>query len=256
MIYQGSHWVGRAHREVACLSSPASYRLNIEGVGHFAVAADGKVSQISEEPNVEPGIVAETMLGPVLMLALALRSTYCLHAGAVTVGGRTIAFVGESGRGKSTLAAFLGAEGGRVWQRAADDVLPVLLEGAELMARPHFPQLKLKPEEQPALGLPEQIPLAAVYVLGELADERSGVSPEIRPLSCSQAALALIRHTIAARLFDKQLLARHTDFCAAAASRIPVRRLVYPRRYDVLPQVRELLAADLDKIADGAAGAS
>ena len=56
---------------------------------------------------------------------------------------------------------------------------------------------------------------------------------------------ALIRHTVAARLFDKPLLAAHLDFCAEAAARIPVWRLAYPHRRDVLPQVRDAIRRSL-----------
>jgi len=56
-----------------------------------------------------------------------------------------------------------------------------------------------------------------------------------------QAMQTLIRHTVAARLFDRPLLAAHLDFCAEAAARIPVRRLAYPHRREVLPQVRDAI---------------
>ena len=60
--------------------------------------------------------------------------------------------------------------------------------------------------------------------------------------------LALVSHTVAARLFGKDLLAQHLAFCAQAAAQMPVRRLAYPRRFDTLPRVRDALAADLETL--------
>src|SRR5579862_2093768 len=48
------------------------------------------------------------LLGPVLGLLLRLRGVVCLHASAVSLGGRAVAFAGPAGAGKSTTAAALG----------------------------------------------------------------------------------------------------------------------------------------------------
>ncbi len=80
------------------------------------------------------------------------------------VDGAAVAFVGETGAGKSTLAAYLAREAG--WLRLADDVLPVALGGAGgPAALPHFPQLKLPAAEQVGPGVPQRMPLRAVYAL-------------------------------------------------------------------------------------------
>jgi hypothetical protein len=185
------------------------------------------------------------LLGPALILSLALRDAWCLHASAVAIGGQAVAFLGESGNGKSTLAAFLASETDLGWQRLADDILPVELTANGFDALPHFPQLKLSPEDQPAGGIPERMPVRAIYVLDGPALERDEI--EIRPLGTQEATLAFVRHTIAARLFDKKLLARHLSFCADAAACVLVRRLGYLHDYDCLPAVRDAIAADLER---------
>src|SRR5207245_7692556 len=48
---------------------------------------------------------ASYLLGPILGLVLRLRGVTCLHASAVAFGDRSVAFVGQTGAGKSTTAA-------------------------------------------------------------------------------------------------------------------------------------------------------
>ena len=239
LIHSGPGLVADAWREVTCYRARLGYRLDIAEVGSFHVAVSGSpITLLETAPGASSGAIEEALLGPVIILSLALRVTWCLHAAAVTCGAGGAAFVGESGSGKSTLAAFLAREGGFL----ADDILPVTVEAAGLTAWPRFPQLKLPREQQTADLIPERAPLRAIYVL-ESPDGADAIS--IQPLGQSQAALALVRHTVAARLFDDALMARHLAFCAEAAGRIAVRRLNYPRRWDALPTVRDRIAADL-----------
>jgi hypothetical protein len=65
------------------------------------------------------------------------------------------------------------------------------------------------------------------------------------------AAVALIRHTVAARLFEPDLLRQHTAFCAEAAGNTPVRLLGYPRKFTWLPGIADRLGADLARLDEG-----
>jgi hypothetical protein len=189
-------------------------------------------------------VIVEAMLGPALTLALAQRDVWCWHASAVLIDGRAVAFLGESGQGKSTLARWLNQQNRETWQRIGDDILPVAAAEDGVDVLPHFPQLKVAADKQPSLGLPERIPLAAVYVLGRPAH---GTETEIaiNPLSAQEGALALVRHTVASRLFDADLLTKQLDFCVQAAADIPLRQLIYPLRAEALPLVEQALRQDL-----------
>jgi hypothetical protein len=232
-------WVGGVYRQVTCLSGSAGYRLSVEGVGQFELSNDGRaIACTAAVSSAAPAVVYETLVGPPLVLALALQGKWCLHASAAARHGRVTAFLGDSGRGKSTLSAYLVNQAG--WQRVADDILPVAAGAEGVTASPRFPQLKLPPEEQAPADLPNQMPLTAVYLLEQPADNTAARdSVTIERLSRYQAALALIGHTVAARLFDKTLLARHAHFCADAA--VPVYRLTYPHRYELLSQIAALI---------------
>lgn len=249
LVCHGQGFISGAWREVQCHSAPDGYRLSVAGVGTFSIDAPGtRIDLIVAVRRAAPHELEEALLGPVLILALALRGTWCLHASAVAVQGRAIVFVSESGRGKSTLAAFLASQCEAGWETLADDILPVTLTTAGLDALPRFPQLKAQPGYAICSGQPERVPVALVYVLAPSTTE--GATCEIQPLTARGAALALVRHTVAARLFDHTLLARHLATCSEAAARVPVRRLTYPHQYDVLSRVCSMLATDLRTLSD------
>jgi len=241
-VFHGPALLGGRQRRLTCAANGSAFWLDVEGVGRFAVARDGPdIWQLAGRTPLSPAGV-ETLLGPCLALSLACSNTWCLHAGAVTDGRRVAALLGESGRGKSTLAAACDSPASATWRRAADDVLAVTLDAARGVALPAYPQLKLDPDHQPGAALPERMPLAAAYVLQE---RPAGAEPRARTLSPADAVLALVRHTVAALLFDSALLARHLAFCTGLARSVPVLALDVPRDLARLTRVIEVLERDL-----------
>jgi hypothetical protein len=101
------------------------YRLTFRDCGEFVISRDFTAIRW-----VENGTRAELMpilfAGTVLAFYLTVRHQLVLHASAVARGDRALAFVGQSGRGKSTLAALAAAAGARV---VTDDVLLVDVQG-------------------------------------------------------------------------------------------------------------------------------
>lgn len=250
-IYQGSLWIAHAWRAITCHCHAQGFRLEVEGIGVFVVAATGRAVICSEvAPGASPDAVSEAAIGPALILALALQQTWTLHASAVVLDGSGVAFVGDSGAGKSTLAHYLDSDTESPFHRIADDILPFALAGRSLVLLSHFPQLKLSYDKQPGACMPQQVPLRALYTLdcmkGDLDD---GPTVAVETQNPRGAALALVRHTVATRLFDRKLLAQHLAFCTQAGPLLAVRRLIYPRRFDALPAVRDLLLADLELLS-------
>ena len=238
LISKATGWIAGSNRQIIILSSQTSIHVYVEGGSDFYVSPFGR--SIACKDLNEKMLLSETdqqiFLGPVIVFALALQSTWCLHASAARYRNKTIAFLGESGQGKSTLAAYLAGQ--PKWQLVADDILPVALEKGKLQALPHFPQLKLPMESQPGPGLPERLPLERICLLTEAGPE---AEPKLELLPANQAAQVLLSHTAGTRLFTPELLAQHLQFCARTATRVNVYRLNYPHRKDKLPKIRELL---------------
>jgi hypothetical protein len=237
LIARTKGWVANAHRTVEIWSAPAGLLVRTQGGNDFVISPDGM--SIERTGQVCAGLNEadrQILLGPVLVLALALRGTWSLHASAAIYKGSLILFLGESGQGKSTLAAYLAKEAG--WQLAADDILPVTLGTEYVMAWPRFPQLKLPVDAQPGPSLPEQLSISKVCVLSDAGENEM---PALERLPASQAVQAFLGHTAATRLFTPELLGRHLVFCSQAAERVPVYRLTYPHRWDALPIIKDLL---------------
>jgi len=178
----------------------------------------------------------------------------------VDVGGRGVAFMGASGRGKSTLAAsfatsghgFLADDGllvaerrGRPWivpsapsLRLHEDSRAAVLAGADVTAAP-APH-SAKSSYVAGKALPHRarpVPLTRVYFLG--AGRRRGVS--IEPLPRGESVIELVRHSFLIDVEAEDLLAAHFAGLAAIASRCEFFRLDYPRRFASLPRVRRAI---------------
>jgi len=131
---------------------------------------------------------------------LALRGDLVLHASAVAVGGRAVAFCGPTGRGKSTLALTLGEAGRGV---LAEDGVAISLEAEEgpvafpgargvRMRRPGSggsARTDLVPDPGPAE--PSPCPVEAVVLLGE-----RGGALSVEPLEPSRALALLTPHLV------------------------------------------------------------
>ena len=234
-------WVANAQRQVEIWLAPPGILLRVAGGSDFYISPGGQ-NILCASQEQDGGRLNETdrqiLLGPVLVLALAMRGTWCLHASAVVLKDHLIAFLGEAGEGKSTLAAFLANVGDLDWRLVADDILPVTLDAAGALAWPHFPQLKLPLNAQPGYGMPESLPLDRICILRQAELD---IQPELQLLPMNQAVQVLVSHTAGTRLFEPTLLSDHLDFCARVATKVPVYSLIYPHRKDILPAVKEIL---------------
>ena len=262
VVYRGPAWIGASLRSVTCTIHPeGGYTVSDDSQPMVHISSDGDaVSWFGSEGVPADSPITDFVLGPGLVLSLALKGAFSLHASAVTHRGRAIAFVGASGSGKSTLARLIGTLGSP-WGWIGDDILPVSTGGEGPVAMPHFPQQKVPPKAQLALleGIPTQVPLTAIYVLDDKVstnsdsslEPESGSSGEQRTgaqevaatrLFGREAAATLLGNTIAARLFAPDLVARHLAMSSRIAEEVPIRILSYPRRMDIAPAVAEVIA--------------
>lgn len=96
--------------------------LRIHRRADFEISADHTAVRVWSDPGCDPEMLGIFIAGNLLATVLALRGETVLHASAVEVNGDAVAFVADSGVGKSTLAALSCARGARF---VTDDVLRV-----------------------------------------------------------------------------------------------------------------------------------
>lgn len=229
----------------------------------FPGFADFEISSAGESVRCWPtGLASETTLehlwlNQVQPLAISRQGQLILHGSAVLLNGSCAAFLGHSGRGKSTLAASFAASGAPF---LTDDGLYLFAKHGELYASPGHPSIRLWPRAHEALlgdrglrtsraqhsdkirtladaGLvhcSEPQRLRDVFFLGP--GEASEV--EISLAKPSEGMVELMRHSFLLDLSERAVLARHFDELAAAAQHVTFHRLDYPRRFDVLESVK------------------
>jgi hypothetical protein len=227
-------------------------------IGAFLLR-QGREITFDPRPDMPAGLIRLYLLGPVLGLLLHQRGLFVLHASAVALDGGVVAFLGHSGRGKSTTAAVLYARGGAV---VADDAMAVdLAADGGPAALPGFPQLKLLPDAVTALGEnPEDLPrihagdekraravsavatapgpLRRLYVLTD-ADALG-----VEPLHGHAAVFEVLQHSFVAPALEQLGSSRFLAECTRLAAAVPVRRLRRPRNLARLDELAALIEAD------------
>jgi len=96
------------------------FLLRYAGLCDFVVDADLRRAVVNTGRGADADMVPVLAAGALMAFVLIMSGEPVLHASAVDIGGRALAFVGRSGMGKSTMATLCCAAGGRL---ITDDVL-------------------------------------------------------------------------------------------------------------------------------------
>ena len=222
--------------------------------------------------NTPPWLVELRFLGDTLALWLEKRGLLALHASAVAVENRAVAFLAHSQAGKTTLAASLMQLGHAL---LADDIFAIQQTGGCFYGRPAYPNMRMWPEQaqyfigqyahlQPVTPAAEKrhVPigeqgfgsfcpaaqsLRRIYLPIRRDPAIAQGAIVIEPLSRRQALLELLRCSFTPRLVEAAGLApARLAFLTGLAGQIPVRRLLYPAGFEHLPAVRQAILQDLE----------
>lgn len=123
--------------------------LNVANVASYWVSGGSEIV-VDPAPGVPEQNVRLFLLGSAMGLVLHQRRLLPLHANAVEIGGKAVAFMGASGQGKSTLAAWFHDHDFPI---VADDVCVVRFDSeGQPVASPGLPRLRLWKEVIEATG--------------------------------------------------------------------------------------------------------
>jgi hypothetical protein len=255
-----SDWYRYAHADDG--STYVSWR----GVGDFLVSGSGDRILWAPDGAAPRESLEVYLLGHALSFALVKAGFEPLHGTAIESGGSAIALLGDSGFGKSTLAASFIVSGCRL---LTDDMLVLRSAGASVEAFPGPPRVKLLPDSAThslgpaARGVPmnpvtekEVFPLDAaslcshpvhlrtIYILAPPTDVADQRLPRIEPMPPGEAFLALVRNTFNRYIDDPARLQRQFLQTSRVLEAVTVRKLSYPRRLAHLADVRAAIMAD------------
>lgn len=243
--------------------APGRLRLEIEGVARFLVSHGSEIV-VGPAPEAREGEIRIFLLGSAMGALLQQRGFLPLHASAIENRGHAVLFAGDSGLGKSTLAAAFHAAGHRV---VADDVTAVRVGGDGVpIAYPAYPELKLWSDALDKLGLDAEslrptlssvdksrlpvvgeggsdpLPIADVYLL----EISSGDELEIQPIAGMRKLDALTRNTYRGHFLDGLGGQReHFRICVALARSARLARVIRPSAGFQLDELVELVGRDL-----------
>ena len=202
--------------------------------------------------------------GALLAGVLRQRHLLVLHGSAVSDGERAIAFLGNSGWGKSTMAEYFCQRG---YELITDDVM-VIHSGSDTepaLVPPGIKEVRLRPSAAERLvpefeALPfvtplspkrlrilkgeerRAIPLTKIYVL----QRDTAAENRLVPLDPQQATLHFIAHTHATNwLTEPAYVTEHLRLCAQLSKHTPASQLQRVLSLNALPSIFALVQADL-----------
>ena len=253
------------------------YLLRFPQLADFTIDATGHdVTCIAAADGVTVVTLRHLAIDHVMPRVLNLLGIESLHATAVAAPIGAVAFIGEAGTGKSTLAASFHLNG---LENFCDDCLVLHDEGVGgggIVATPGYPGVRLWEDSFTALmsdaqpGPPvaqytsktrllgdastfraERLPLARLYLLERplpqsSADGAVGASPVIARVLPAEAFPVLVSASFPLDLTDYAMLTRHFRFIVRVAGSVPIRRLTIPNDFSALPAVRAAVIADLE----------
>jgi len=144
-----NHLPGAVELDPDCFATPTQYLLNIRGVARYLVTAGREI--VVHPEDAAPALdVRGYLLGSIFVVLCQQRGLLPLHASAIAGTSGVVAFLANSGQGKSTLAAHLARRGFRV---LADDVCLIdAPQPGSAMVIPTAPWLKLWRTSLESLG--------------------------------------------------------------------------------------------------------
>lgn len=231
----------------------------LDGVGRFRVS-DGCRIDVDPDSEADPAQLQGNLLGNALAVLLYQRKRLLLHASVVSINRRGVAFLGDSGAGKSSIAAAFLAKG---YKLLVDDLASIDMVENSAWVDPGFPYIKLSND---ALGLfasnPEQLVFMEEvdekksYLIEELSNGnrialerifviKSGVEVGLEPFNAQQALLELMRYSIPPSMVRLNHVA-HFKRCIELIRIIQVQGIKRPLSLahlsDLVTKVEEIIA--------------
>ncbi len=250
----GSRWA-------ICHRVPGGYVMRFPGFADFEISHDAR--SVACHPVAETGqqTLEHIYRNQVLPMVLGRQGALTFHGCAVEIGSQAAVFMGQSGLGKSTLALSFATNGFRF---LADDGLVIDDAGDEVDVVPGHPSIRLWHDSKDALaprdadaaaGLAftskcrinagrsivfcdQPRRLSAVYFLENEAAKHVQLE-RIRP---ADALIRWVQHSFLLDVEDTDLVAGHFERVTKLATKIPCYRLDFPRRFEQLHAVRQVIA--------------
>lgn len=242
--------------------TPLGYLLRFPDNADFEITAGNLAVTCAPVPGVPFATCEHLYLNQVAPLVHAGNGKLVLHGSAVVIKGTAMAFIAESGRGKSTIAAAFAVDG---CPFLTDDGLQLDFEAAGYLVVPSHPSIRLWEDSHEALlpadastSPPVHYTSKSRFVAGSELEYRDRSAPlgriyclgpggadaiVIRRMPPSDAVDTLLHHSFILDIEDKLRLGAHFARLASLANVVACFHLDYPRCYSELPRVLTAIRA-------------
>jgi hypothetical protein len=222
-----------------------------------------------------PHEVRRWLSGTVIALWLERRGISVLHASAVVIDDRGVAFLGSNQAGKSSLAAALMQ---RDYQMLTDDALALTSDADNITGHPGYPEMRLWPDQaEHFLGHFEDLervhpdatkrnvpigaatlgtfcdsprPMRCLYIPTRRELQNGGTTVEITRVSSGEALMELVRYSFSSRLLTALgLQPERLNRLAQIVRRVPLRRIWYPSGLEHLPSTCDTILTDVSELS-------
>lgn len=236
------------------------YLLRFPNLADFKINANTLAVRCQPVPNVPIATIKQLYLNQVVPLVQSRSSKLVFHGAAIVAKESAIAFVGVSGRGKSTLAASFGSNNYpfltddgllikklddtyhvvpshasvRLWD---DSQLAILGSEAEFETPLDYTSKLRFPANERMVHLQKPCKLHRIYFLGDAVTGNIIITR----LSHQKALLALINNSFLLDIEDKKILTEHFQQLSKLSALGIFYQLDYPRNYEELANVRQAI---------------
>jgi hypothetical protein len=227
------------------------------GVAEFRWHDSTSVLTARVSDGAAPHTVRHLLLDQVLPRVMAHGGHTVLHGSCILTERGAVAFVGRSGRGKSTISAALSMFGCKF---LSDDGVAVSFGKSSVKACATYPSLRLMPDSVMQIvgsklkttamadysnkrrvhaefcsAATMSYPLRAIYALDGCGSLR------ISQLRGREACAAILGNAFLLDVKDPQRAARQLQSAGQILGKVPIFSLRYPRQFSELPQVCKAL---------------
>jgi hypothetical protein len=231
--------------------TPDGYLLRFPGECDFFISRDARYIDIRPRHRLSEAVMEHLLADQVLPRCLAQSGELVVHAAGIAFERKVALFVGESGRGKSTLAGLFLRAGRTV---LTDDCLILRPAPEAVRAVPTYPSLRMNPDSTNALfpanrppgtlasySEKQRVPLpdaarkaatsdvAAIYFLGDAEATRADF--RVEPLTPAASCIRLMEQSFQLDLLDRGAVGRLLERAGEIVSRVSCYTLDFRRDY-------------------------
>ena len=245
------HWRRDERRSFGVYNNQAAL-ISFKDIATFSVR-EGKEVVVSSNPNIDSRVVRMFFHGVVTAILLYQRGLLVLHGSCMDIHGKAVGFLGESGSGKSTMAAGMHQRGYHI---LSEDIVAIDYCKGRYITWCGIPQLKLSTDVVSYLNYPAHL-FESLYPLSNESIYRckqkissdcvnvecifvlkEGEQINIRPLSYRDSFAELIKNSYVYKIIEKtDGWSSHFAFITQLLKKVPVCILERPRDLKLLPDI-------------------